>query len=72
MGVRLFHAINIALFAKALDSMEVSVAYPASVGSGFAMRAAASYYIFGEPFHLYKWIGLGLVLAVIIFPARGD
>nr|WP_244608688.1 hypothetical protein [Bradyrhizobium algeriense] len=52
--------------------MEVSVAYPASVGSGFAMRAAASYYIFGEPFHLYKWIGLGLVLAVIIFPARGD
>ncbi|WP_247321057.1 QacE family quaternary ammonium compound efflux SMR transporter [Bradyrhizobium sp. 141] len=40
--------------------------------SGFAMLAVTSSYIFGEPFHLRKWIRLDLVFAGIIFLARGD
>ncbi|MDE5457545.1 QacE family quaternary ammonium compound efflux SMR transporter [Bradyrhizobium sp. CSA112] len=72
IGGLAFYGISVVLFAKALDSMEVSVAYPILAGSGFAMLAVTSSYIFGEPFHLHKWIGLGLVLAGIIFLARGD
>ncbi|MDX8516257.1 DMT family transporter [Mesorhizobium captivum] len=72
IGGLLFYGINVVFFAKALDSMEVSVAYPILAGSGFAMLAITSYYIFGEPFHLSKWIGLGLVLAGVILLARGD
>ncbi|MCA1494854.1 EamA family transporter [Ensifer sp. NBAIM29] len=66
-----FYGINVVLFAKALDSMQVSVAYPILAGSGFAMLIIASHYFFGEPFHLHKWIGVALVLVGIIFLARG-
>ncbi|MCZ4093649.1 DMT family transporter [Sinorhizobium psoraleae] len=71
VGGLVFYGINVVLFAMALDSMEVSVAYPILAGSGFAMLIVASSYIFGEPFHLHKWIGLALVLAGVIFLTRG-
>ncbi|AYG70613.1 SMR family transporter [Rhizobium sp. CCGE531] len=67
-----FYGINVVLLAKALDSMEVSIAYPILAGSGFAMLMVASYYVFGEPFRPHKWIGLALILAGIIFLARGN
>ncbi|CCM80197.1 MULTISPECIES: DMT family transporter [Rhizobium] len=72
MGGLTFYGVNVVLFAKALDSMEVSIAYPIMAGSGFAMLMVASYCVFGEPFHPHKWIGLALVLAGIIFLARGN
>lgn len=71
IGALAFFGVSTALFAKALESMEVSVAYPVSVGFGFAMLSVASHYILGEPFYLHKWMGLGLVLAGIIFLAGG-
>lgn len=72
IGALAFFGVSTALFAKALESMEVSVAYPVWVASGFATLSVASHFILGEPFHLYKSIGLGLVLAGIIFLAGGD
>lgn len=66
-----FYGINVLLFAKALDTMEVS-AYPVLARSGFASLAVVSHYIFGEPFHLYNWIGLALVLGGIVFLVQGD
>ncbi|WP_026616872.1 DMT family transporter [Ensifer aridi] len=71
VGGLVFYGINVVLFAKALDSMEVSVAYPILAGSGFAMLMVASYYVFGEPFRLHKWIGLALIMAGIVFLTRG-
>ncbi|WP_085027671.1 DMT family transporter [Ensifer aridi] len=71
IGGLAFYGVNVVLFAKALDSMEVSIAYPILAGSGFAMLMVASHYVFGEPFPPYKWIGLTLVLAGIVFLARG-
>ncbi|ULJ74231.1 DMT family transporter [Rhizobium gallicum] len=70
IGGLAFYCINVVLFAKALDSMEVSVAYPILASSGFVMLAFTSHYLFGEPLHLCKWIGLALVLAGIVFLAR--
>ncbi|MER9632430.1 SMR family transporter [Mesorhizobium sp. M0296] len=71
IGGVIFYGINVVLYAKTLDSMEVSIAYPIVAGSGFAMVTVASCYLFGEPFHLSKWIGLALVLAGITFLAQG-
>ncbi|PDT81047.1 SMR family transporter [Sinorhizobium sp. BJ1] len=71
VGGLVFYGINVVLFAKALDSMEVSVAYPILAGSGFAMLMIASRCIFGEPIHLHKWIGVALVLVGVIFLTRG-
>ena len=65
-----FYAVNVVLFAKALDAMEVSIAYPILAGSGFAMLAAASWYFFNEPFTLVKGLGLALVLAGIFLLAQ--
>ncbi|MER9056892.1 SMR family transporter [Mesorhizobium sp. M0910] len=71
MGGLAFHGINLVLFAKALGTMEISVAYPILAGSGFVMLMIASHYLFGEPFHPHKWIGVALVLAGIVFLTRG-
>ncbi|WP_095205264.1 DMT family transporter [Mesorhizobium carmichaelinearum] len=71
IGGAIFYSINVVLYAKALDSVEVSLAYPIVAGSGFAIVTVAACYIFGEPFHLFKWIGLSLVLAGITFLAQG-
>lgn len=72
IGGLAFYGINLVLYAKSLDYMEVSVAYPVLAGTGSAALAVASYYLFGEPFHLHKWVGLGLILAGIIFLTWGD
>lgn len=72
MAGLVFYGINVLLFAKALETIEVSVAYPVLAGTGFALLVVSSHYIFGETFHLYNWIGLGLVLAGIIFLVQGD
>ncbi|UVK48035.1 EamA family transporter (plasmid) [Mesorhizobium sp. AR07] len=71
MGGMAFYGFNVVLFAKALDSMEISVAYPILAGSGFVMLMIASHYLFGEPFQPHKWIGVALVLAGIVFLTRG-
>ncbi|MER8511272.1 SMR family transporter [Mesorhizobium sp. M0894] len=71
MGGLAFYGLNVILFAKGLDSMEISVAYPILAGSGFAMLMIASHYLFGEPFHPHKWIGVALVLAGIVSLIRG-
>ncbi len=71
VGGMAFYAVNVALFAKALDDMEVSVAYPILAGAGFALLAIASGVIFNEPLTLTKAAGMGLILAGIAVLSRG-
>ncbi len=70
IGGLFFYAVNVVLFAKALDHMQVSVAYPILAGFGFALLVLASWAIFHEPITVSKIAGIGLVLAGIVTLAQ--
>jgi multidrug transporter EmrE-like cation transporter len=65
-----FYAINVVLFAKALDKLPVSAAYPVLAGMGFALIAITGNYFFGERLGLNQYVGLGVILAGIIIMSR--
>ncbi|TIU88413.1 MAG: hypothetical protein E5W03_06195, partial [Mesorhizobium sp.] len=71
LGGVVLYGMAILAYAKALDTTDVSLAYPVMAGSGFAMITVASCFIFGEPFNLSKGIGIGFVMAGIISLSRG-
>ena len=70
LGGLFFYAVNVVLFAKALDDMPVSIAYPILAGVGFALLALASSMIFAEALTLSKALGIGLILLGIVALAR--
>ncbi len=70
LGGMFFYAVNVVLFAKALDAMDVSVAYPILAGAGFAMLLLASNHFFNEPITLQKTVGIGLIFLGIFISAR--
>jgi multidrug transporter EmrE-like cation transporter len=65
-----FYGINVVLFAKALDSAAVSIAYPVLAGSGFAMLAIASAIVFGERLCAQQIAGLVIVVVGIALLVR--
>lgn len=67
-----FYSINVVLFAKALDSAAVSVAYPVLAGSGFAMLAVSSAVVFGERLSAQQLAGLIIVVVGIALLARSS
>jgi len=70
IGGLFFYGVNVVLFAMALKRLEVSVAYPALAGFGFALLIVAAGYLFGEDLGLYQWIGVFFVLVGIFFLSR--
>lgn len=66
-----FYVVNVVLFAKALETSDVSVAYPVLAASGFAFLTIAAYFIFNEPLTATKLAGLAVVTAGIVLLARG-
>jgi multidrug transporter EmrE-like cation transporter len=65
-----FYGINVVLFAKALDILPVSAAYPVLAGMGFALIAISASWFFGERLGLGQWVGLGMILVGIIMMSR--
>lgn len=65
-----FYAVNVVLFVKALDGMAVSVAYPVLAGSGFALLALASAWLFAEHLDAGQLIGIALIVSGILLLAR--
>lgn len=70
IGGLVFYGINVILFAKALDKLPVSAAYPVAAGLGFGLISIAGNYFFGERLSLNQYIGLGTILAGIIIMTR--
>lgn len=70
IGGLFFYGVNVLLFAVALRRLDVSVAYPALAGFGFALLTIAAGYLFGEELSLYQWLGAALVLTGIFFLSR--
>lgn len=67
-----FYSVNVVMFAKALDSAPVSVAYPILAGSGFAMLAVASSIMYGERLGAQQIAGMVIVLVGITLLARSS
>lgn len=65
-----FYGINVVLFAKALEKLPVSTAYPVFAGIGFGLLAIAGNLFFKEHLSLNQLVGLGLILAGIIIMSR--
>jgi multidrug transporter EmrE-like cation transporter len=65
-----FYGINVVLFAKALDKLPVSAAYPVLAGMGFGLISIAGSFFFGERLGLNQYIGLAVILTGIIIMSR--
>lgn len=66
-----FYGLNVVVFAKALDRLPVSAAYPVLAASGFGLLAIVSTLVFGERLGLLQYVGLVVTLAGIMLIARG-
>jgi multidrug transporter EmrE-like cation transporter len=64
-----FYVVNVVLFAKALDRLPVSIAYPVLAATGFALLTAASSFFFGERLSGLQYLGLALILGGIALMA---
>jgi multidrug transporter EmrE-like cation transporter len=71
IGGLLFYGINVVLFAKALDRLAVSAAYPVLAASGFALLAIVSAFVFGERLSAVQYVGIVVTLGGIALIARG-
>lgn len=70
IAAMVFYGINVVLFAKALDRLEVSAAYPVLAGLGFGLIVVFSRWLFGERLELNQLLGVGLILVGIVLVAR--
>jgi multidrug transporter EmrE-like cation transporter len=66
-----FYGLNVVVFAKALDRLPVSAAYPVLAASGFGLLAVVSTLVFGERLSVAQYAGLAITLAGIFLIARG-
>ncbi|MGL5082365.1 MAG: DMT family transporter [Microcoleaceae cyanobacterium] len=64
------YGINVVLFAKALEKLPVSTAYPIFASIGFGLISLAGSWLFGERFGLNQWVGLGVIVSGIIIMTR--
>ncbi|MDX1976808.1 MAG: SMR family transporter [Pseudanabaenaceae cyanobacterium bins.68] len=65
----MFYGMNVVIFAKALERLPVSVAYPVLAGVGFALIAIAGGFFFRERLEIGQWMGMGIILTGIILVA---
>tara|TARA_B100001250_G_C19780334_1_gene781568 strand:+ start:884 stop:1234 length:351 start_codon:yes stop_codon:yes gene_type:complete len=65
----LFYAANVVLFAKSLERLPVSTAYPTLAAVGFTLLVLSASVIFGERLNQFQFFGLFLVVTGIFFLA---
>ena len=67
-----FYGINVILFAKALEILPVSIAYPGLAGLGFLFLVIASYYIFDERLSYINLLGVLLIFLGLVLLSYGS
>jgi multidrug transporter EmrE-like cation transporter len=70
IGGLFFYGLNVILFAKALDVLPVSSAYPVLAGLGFLLISCTAFLFFGEAITLPKVFGMLLIMAGVVLLAR--
>lgn len=58
----MFYGLNVLLFAKALQNLEVAAAYPVLAGISFCLLPVASLILFNERLSAVRYIGIVVVL----------
>ena len=61
----LFDAVNVILFAKSLERLPVSTAYPTLAAVGFTLLVLSASVIFGERLNQFQFSGLFFIVAGI-------
>jgi undecaprenyl phosphate-alpha-L-ara4N flippase subunit ArnE len=70
IGGLTFYGINVILFAKSLDVLKVSVAYPVLAAGGFTLLIITSQFFFGEELTVKQYVGVVVVLVGVFLLAR--
>ena len=66
MAAVMVYGINLIVFAKALDQLPVSVAYPIFAAIGFSLVAVGGSFLLGERLSLNQIVGMGVIVTGII------
>lgn len=69
-GGLFFYGINVLIFAKALETLPVSAAYPVLAGLGFAAIALGGAWFLGEGLGWSQAVGMAVIVAGIGLVAR--
>jgi len=64
------YGINVILFAKALEKLPVSIAYPVLAGASLALISFVAAMLFHEKLATIHWFGAALIVAGIILITR--
>jgi len=64
------YAISILLWIYALSKVDVSIAYP-MISIGFIINTIAAWYLFNEPFGLFKLVGIFFIIIGVFLISRG-
>ena len=70
-GLFLF-GLNLLCYTRALSKMDLSVAYPVMVGTGFAIIGVTSYFLFNEKLGLLQVVGIVLILTGVTLVAQNS
>ena len=70
IGGLAFYGISVLLFAKALEKLPVSIAYPAQAGLAFALLMVFSTFFLGEHLTPTKVAGIAIILVGMAVVAR--
>ncbi len=60
------YVASVALYMVVLSRTYLSFAYPLMMSTGYVLIVFFSWQVFKEPFTLYKWIGMGLILVGVL------
>ena len=66
IGGLFFYGLNVVLFAKSLDYLPVSIAYPVLSGSGFILLVVLSRVLFAESATLLQMLGIFAIFVGIL------
>ena len=64
------YGINVILFARALDKLAVSLAYPVLAGASFVLISALAAWLFHERLNPMQWTGAVFIVVGIFLVAR--
>ncbi|HVP37168.1 MAG TPA: SMR family transporter, partial [Terriglobales bacterium] len=60
------YVASVALYMVVLSRTYLSFAYPLMMSTGYILILIFSWQVFKEPFSLYKWMGMGLILIGVL------